>query len=195
MMTAKKHAVLLKVASVDAVMKELFPKPGDRILIINSGTGDLPLALLKKFTAMIDVVCTDHTSDMIDLTRGKTKDFSNIKVQRSKINELHFAENSFDIVMTLNDVEFISNKPRFMQNITRVLKPKGCVLMTSYCPVGVMAWFRELDWKVFDRDYFGRVDRKKTKILFSEAGLKLLRTKKMRVFGKQEVFYAKGVKI
>ena len=194
-MTAKKYAVLLKVASVGAVMKELFPKPGDRILIINSGAGDLPLALLKKFTTMIDVVCTDHNHHMIDMTKEKTKDFSNIKVQMSKINELEFAKNSFDAVITLNDIEFISNKPRFMKNIAHVLKPKGSLLMTSYNPVGLMAWFKEFDWRVFDKDYFGRVDRKKTKTLFNEAGIRLLRSKKMRVFGKQEIFYAKGVKV
>ncbi|MBU0461297.1 MAG: class I SAM-dependent methyltransferase [Nanoarchaeota archaeon] len=194
MISAKKHAILLKAASVNALMSEALPKPGDRVLIINSGSGELPLAMLDKYKHAIDVVCTESSTHLLEMTKEKTNQFSNIKLVNSRLASFPFADNSFDIIITANDIEFVKNKQSLFREIKRMLKQKGYLFLTSYYPVGVMAWFMELDWRIFDDHYFGKVDRKKLSKLFKETGFKLLRSKTMPVMGKQSIFFTKSVK-
>lgn len=194
MLNAKKNAILFKTASVQAVIADILPRPGDRILIINSGPGDLAKELVKKYKSTIDIVCVETNRPLLELTKDAVGNKPNVQYQSVHLRKLPFAENSFDIIVSILDIEFSYDKRNYIKGLGRLLKHKGKLVVASFKPVGIMFWFKELDWRLFDKRYHGNVDRKALSKLFKGAGLKFLKSKYYVLLGKQEMLYARATK-
>ena len=193
-MTAKKNAILFKTASVTYLMGDVIPKPGDRILIINSGPGDLAKSLVEKYKNTIDLVCVDTNKHMLELTEEAVGKHPNVQYKQVYLKKIPFAENSFDIIISILDIEFSYDKRNYMKGLGRLLKHKGKLVVASFKPVGLMFWFKELDWRLFDKKYHGNVDRKALGKLFKGADLEFLKSKYVKLLGKQEMLYTRATK-
>ncbi|MFQ5474344.1 MAG: class I SAM-dependent methyltransferase [Candidatus Nanoarchaeia archaeon] len=182
----------MKAASAPLLLREMSPMPGDRILVVNAASGHIPEAILKKYGKTIDLTCTETNRHLMEMVEEKVSGRADIV--RTRMTEFPFADLTFDIVLSICDIEFVKDKNIFLKNIRSLLKPRGRMILASYHPVGIMSFFRQLDWRCFNRKYFGRVDRKDILSLFSQSGLKLMRTKILKVLGDQEIILAKGVR-
>lgn len=113
---------------VDKVQKQLIeelakPKAGERALDIGSGTGNYSIWLAKKG---LEVTAIDESREMITIAKKKAeKDNLNIDLYLGKGESLPFAENSFDLVVSVTTIEFVHNPTKVLREAISVLKPGG----------------------------------------------------------------------
>jgi demethylmenaquinone methyltransferase/2-methoxy-6-polyprenyl-1,4-benzoquinol methylase len=110
-------------------------RPGNNILDLAGGTGDLT----AKFSQLVGkdgkVVLADINSSMLNVGRDKLRDkglVQNIEYVQANAEYLPFEENTFDIVTIAFGLRNVTNKDRALQSIFRVLKPGGRLLVLEF---------------------------------------------------------------
>ena len=102
------------------------PKPGQRLLDLATGTGDLAVALLDQGGAKVRVIGLDFSSGMI--RRGAHK-FSDSGGRHQAIvgdlESMSFRANRFDAVTIGFGVRNLGDIPRGLSEMYRVLRPGG----------------------------------------------------------------------
>nr|AAA59057.1 membrane-associated protein [Synechococcus sp.] len=68
---------------------------------------------------------------MLAIARQKLPD--SVKLQTGEANELPFPEHHFDLVISTSVFHYFQNPEKVLQEITRVLKPQGCLILTDWC--------------------------------------------------------------
>ena len=103
-------------------------KPGQRILDLAGGTGDLT----AKFASLVgpegEVVLADINEAMLKEARKKLIDkgiAANVSYQQADAEQLPFADNSFDLITIAFGLRNVTDKARALKEMYRVLKP-GC---------------------------------------------------------------------
>lgn len=101
-----------------------------KILDIGSGDGVLSWLIYKKTKSQVTGIDTDKLS--LKLAKNKFKQLE-IKAKFKKANayKLPFKKNSFDLVVSAEVIEHLSNTKKYLSEITRVLKPKGKAIITT----------------------------------------------------------------
>ncbi len=124
-------------AQIDLI-EELLTWAGDiqpqDILDVGCGIGGSSLYLAQKFDARV----TGITLSPVQANRAKeraqaagltvTTDF-----QVANALEMPFADNSFDLVWSLESGEHMPDKVKFLQECYRVLKPGGKLILATWC--------------------------------------------------------------
>jgi demethylmenaquinone methyltransferase/2-methoxy-6-polyprenyl-1,4-benzoquinol methylase len=117
------------------VIEIISQKEPDRILDIASGTGDLAILTAKKTNAT-EIIGADISEGMLNVGKKKIKKLglsNRIKMQVADSENLPFEDNYFDAITVAFGVRNFENLDKGLQEIYRVLKPKGIfvVLETS----------------------------------------------------------------
>ncbi|MDP2820998.1 MAG: class I SAM-dependent methyltransferase [bacterium] len=108
-----------------------FIKPGDKILDLGCGNGRLFDLLKEKNISYFGV---DNSEQLIGIAEKKYG-MAGAKFLAVDILKLPFAENSFDAVVSLAVFHHIpseQNRQIFFQQIKKVLKNKGILILTSW---------------------------------------------------------------
>ncbi|CAD2075211.1 Demethylmenaquinone methyltransferase [Jeotgalicoccus aerolatus] len=111
--------------------KEIFVKPGQKVLDLCCGTGDWTIQLAENQEA--EITGLDFSGNMLKVAAGKTAQFNNITLTQGDATDLPYDDNTFDIVT----IGFgLRNLPDYLSGIKefyRVLKPGGqlVILETS----------------------------------------------------------------
>lgn len=111
--------------------KEIFVKPGQKVLDLCCGTGDWTIQLAENQEA--EITGLDFSENMLKVAAGKTAQFNNITLTQGDATDLPYDDNTFDIVT----IGFgLRNLPDYLSGIKefyRVLKPGGqlVILETS----------------------------------------------------------------
>lgn len=102
--------------------------PSPRVLDLATGTGRLPLALLKAgFTGHITAV--DVSQGMLDLAAEKLEAYpGRVTLQQVIGFPLPFPDNSFDMVACMEALEVMPEMEAPLRELNRVLKPGGFFL-------------------------------------------------------------------
>jgi len=108
--------------------------PPQNILDVGCGIGGSTLYLAQKFNATAQGV-TLSPEQAKRATERATEANLEEKVQFQVANALAlpFADNSFDLVWSLESGEHFPDKAKFLQEANRVLKPEGMLLMATWC--------------------------------------------------------------
>jgi tocopherol O-methyltransferase len=104
------------------------------ILDVGCGIGGSSLYLAAKFRAAATGITLSPVQAARATERARAAGLSDY-VQFQVADALHmpFADNSFDFVWSLESGEHMPDKTRFMQELCRVLKPGGQLLMVTWC--------------------------------------------------------------
>lgn len=101
---------------------------GARVLDVGAGTGRVARALLPQAPPDLRLVCAEPSRAM--LSRGR-KEAPGAEWLRARAVPLPFASGVFDIVVSLELLEFTPHPRQTIQELVRVLRPGGSLLITN----------------------------------------------------------------
>lgn len=110
-------------------------KPGQRILDVASGTGDLAKAFAKRVGPNGRVVMTDINEAMLNVGRDRMLDegiVGNIEFALADAENLPFPSNEFDLVTIAFGLRNVTDKLAALKSMYRVLKPGGKLLVLEF---------------------------------------------------------------
>ena len=120
------------------------PRPGERMLDVATGSGDLAVSLCRRTEPGGEVWISDINRRMLDRGRDRLLD-EGLAVPAVQCNaeRLPFPSAYFDCVTVGFGLRNMSNKDAALAEMTRVLKPGGRVVVLEFSKV----------WKPLERAY------------------------------------------
>jgi demethylmenaquinone methyltransferase / 2-methoxy-6-polyprenyl-1,4-benzoquinol methylase len=100
--------------------------PGDHVLDVATGTGDLAVELTKRVGPEGEVVGSDFSEGMLELAREKAPD---IRFEWGNALDLEYADDSFDAATVGFGARNFSDLPAGLSEMTRVVRPGGRVVV------------------------------------------------------------------
>ena len=129
------------VAQRADTLKHLAIKPGEAVLDIGSGPGFLAKEIALQTGGGGSVVGIYISRQMVDFATGD-KDCSWLTYQQADATDLPFDDVSFDVVVSTQVAEYVSDIAGFCAEVHRVLKPggRGLIMATDW---GGVIWHSE----------------------------------------------------
>jgi len=117
--------------------------PGDRVLDVATGTGDLAMALKRRVGDEGEVVGSDFSERMLELARAKAHD---VEFEQGNALDLPYEDASFDAATVGFGARNFSDLARGLAEITRVVRPGGRVVVLEMTTPGrpPLSWFFRL---------------------------------------------------
>ena len=111
-------------------------KPGDRVLDIAGGTGDLARAFARKVGESGTVVHTDINEAMLRTGRDRLLDEGLVlPTTTCDAEHLPFASGSFDVVSVAFGLRNMTHKDKALREMARVLKTGGKLMVLEFSQV------------------------------------------------------------
>ncbi len=110
-------------------------RPGEKVLDIAGGTGDLGLQMARKVGAKGMVVLSDINAAMLGHGRERSIDkgqVHNVRFAQANAEILPFADNSFDCLSIGFGLRNVTDKQKALASMYRVLKPGGRLLVLEF---------------------------------------------------------------
>jgi len=109
-------------------------RAGQSVLDVAAGNGNISLAAARRWC---EVTSTDYVASLLERGRKRAEaDGLQIKFQVADAEDLPFADNSFDRVVSTFGVMFTPNQERTAAELIRVCKPGGRIGLASWTPEG-----------------------------------------------------------
>jgi ubiquinone/menaquinone biosynthesis C-methylase UbiE len=149
--TASDEAVLLPL-----LRAALAGTPGLRALDVATGTGRVPLLLAAQpwFEGVIDGL--DLAPAMLVRAQAKIAAAglgARVALRQGDAGSLPWPDDSFDLVVSLEALEFFPRPRRALAEMSRVLRPGGALVVSKYPDV----WARALPFKGLSRHSITRL--------------------------------------
>ena len=124
-------------------------RPGQKVLDVAAGTGDLSVAFARKVGPTGQVWLTDINRSMLELGRDRLVDLGMLQpaVQCSG-EQLPFPDNYFDVVSVAFGLRNMTNKEKALSEMLRVLTPGGTLLVLEFSRI-VAPLSKAYDWYSF----------------------------------------------
>ncbi len=110
-------------------------RPGQRILDIAGGTGDLAAKFSRLVGPEGEVVLADINDSMLKVGRDKLMDHGvagNIRYAQADAQYLPFGDNTFDCITIAFGLRNVTDKDLALRSMLRVLKPGGRLLVLEF---------------------------------------------------------------
>lgn len=110
-------------------------RPGQTVLDIAAGTGNLSALLAKRVGKTGQVWVTDINFEMLTEGRDHLIDqgfIQPLQYAQADAEKLPFADNAFDCVMMGFGLRNVTHKDKALASILKVLKPGGCVIILEF---------------------------------------------------------------
>jgi ubiquinone/menaquinone biosynthesis C-methylase UbiE len=125
---------------------------GESVLDAGCGTGLLLEQEARTVGSEGRAEGVDFSDAMLDHARGRCAGLEQVRLQQGSIETLPFAEASFDAVSCTQTLLYVENMDKALQEIYRVLKPRGrvAIVETDWSGVVVNSLDQEMTRKIFD---------------------------------------------
>lgn len=130
--SAKPESLASLQSAHEALLEELKPHEGMKVLDIGSGSGETVLAIAEKVGRTGKAVGVDFSPEGVKLARKQAKERgleSVAEFHQANAIELPFPDNTFDAVVSECVVCLIQDKQKTLNEKVRVLKTGGRVIM------------------------------------------------------------------
>jgi ubiquinone/menaquinone biosynthesis C-methylase UbiE len=117
-------------ATLQATLSHLEIQSGDRVLDLGCGTGTLIQHLLE-IAPEAEIVGLDSSAEMLNISKQKLP--ASVQLQMSSAESVPFPSNGFDILVSTSALHYFRNPDRAVQEMQRVLKPSGRLILTDWC--------------------------------------------------------------
>lgn len=110
-------------------------RPGQVVLDVASGTGDLAKVFAKQVGKEGKVIMTDINESMLAVGRSRLADagiIGNIECIQADAEDLPFVDNYFDCITIAFGLRNVTNKQNALRSMYRVLKPGGKLLILEF---------------------------------------------------------------
>jgi demethylmenaquinone methyltransferase/2-methoxy-6-polyprenyl-1,4-benzoquinol methylase len=110
-------------------------RPGQFVLDVASGTGDLAIAFAKIVGKNGKVIMTDINEAMLQVGRERVEDagiIGNINCIQANAEKLPFQQNYFDCVSIAFGLRNVTDKSAAIQSMYNTLKPGGKLLILEF---------------------------------------------------------------
>ncbi len=108
-------------------------KPGQRVLDLAGGTGDLAIKFAEQVGPEGEVILADINSAMLQVGRERLLN-KGVLINYAQVNaeSLPFAKNSFDLITIAFGLRNVTDKDAALASMYRVLKPGGKALILEF---------------------------------------------------------------
>ncbi|BBP44201.1 bifunctional demethylmenaquinone methyltransferase/2-methoxy-6-polyprenyl-1,4-benzoquinol methylase UbiE [Thiosulfativibrio zosterae] len=113
-------------------------RPGNVVLDLAGGTGDLTKAFAKRVGKTGKVVLADINESMVRVGRDRLTDegiIGNVNYTITNAEALTFPDNTFDLVTIAFGLRNVTHKDKALAEIYRVLKPGGQLMVLEFSKV------------------------------------------------------------
>ncbi len=158
-------------------------KPGQRVLDVAGGTGDLAAKFAKRVGPSGHVVLSDINQSMLDVGRDRLIDkglVKNISYVLADAQTLPFQDDSFDIVSIGFGLRNVTDKDRALISMRRVLRPGGKLLILEFSKP-----YSDIISKLYD-EYSFKIIPKLGKLFANDEGSYKYLAESIRVHPDQE---------
>jgi len=163
----------------EALLSELMPQRGMKVLDIGSGSGETVLAIAEKVAPTGKAVGIDFSPQGIALAieRAKERNLEGVaEFHQANALKLPFPDNSFDAVISECVVCLIQDKQKTINEKVRVLKPGGRVIMHDVITWAPMPQAIREDPKLYCGCVGGAVSLDEYVEMMKKAGLTNIKT-------------------
>ena len=114
-----------------------------KLLEVPVGTGVLTMPVYRDLPEA-DITCLDYSENMMSVARARAQEMGlgNVKFQQGDVGALPFADESFDVVLSLNGFHAFPDKEAAYKETFRVLNPGGTFCGCFY----IQGENRRTDW-------------------------------------------------
>ena len=113
----------------------LNPQNNTKLIDVASGTGDIAKLYLNKINFKGNVYCVDENNEMLNLSKKKFNEKSNIEWSCNNAETLPFEDNYFDYYTISFAIRNVENIEIAIKEAYRVLKPGGRFLCLEFSKV------------------------------------------------------------
>jgi tocopherol O-methyltransferase len=132
--TVKKDRRQAQIDLIEELLKWTGVQQAENILDVGCGIGGSSLYLAEKFNARATGITLSPVQAARATERAREARLdARTQFQVTDAQATPFADNSFDLVWSLESGEHMPDKTKFMQECYRVLKPGGTLIMVTWC--------------------------------------------------------------
>jgi SAM-dependent methyltransferase len=115
----------------------------DTAKVLDAGCG--PGNLVPEFAGRYRRVCAlDASPRMVDVARSNAAGLRNVSYQVGDIESLPFEDETFDVVCSAGVIEYLPRFERALEEMRRVLRPGGLLILSTTNAAAPAHWFRPL---------------------------------------------------
>ncbi len=161
----------------DATIQRL-PSTLGSTLDIGCGTGVLLSRLVAEFPNST-FSGVDASSEMLELARSRLP--ANVSLDTCWAEELPFDDGSFDTIVSCNMFHFIRRPVAALDEMFRVLRPGGTVVITDWCDDYITCKLCDIYLRWFDPSHFRMYGESKCRELLTAANARQIDIDKYKI--------------